>query len=214
MTRRRAATESARRSSKTYDREYYERWYRDPRTRISHAAELRRRVAHVVATAELLLGRELRSVLDVGCGEARWLAPLRALRPRVRYLGLETSPYAIARFGSTRNVQEGSFAALGALRPRRFDLVVCADVLHYLAPREIDAGLDAIPAILAGIAFLDVTVREDRPAGDLHGWISRPASWYLERFERAGLTACGMMCWCGDELAGRLAALERPPEER
>lgn len=198
-----------RRSPKAYDRAYYDRWYRDPRTRIADAAGLRRRAAHVIATAELLLERPVRSVLDVGCGEARWRAPLRALRPHLDYLGLETSAYAVARFGSRRNVRQGSFASLGDLRGRRFDVVLCADVLHYLPPREIDAGLEALPEILDGIAFLDVTVREDRPAGDLQGWISRPASWYLARIARAGLTNCGMMCWCGATLAERLGGMER-----
>ncbi len=197
------------RSPKTYDRAYYDRWYRDPRTRISDAADIRRRAAQVIAAAELLLGRSVRSILDIGCGEARWRAPLRALRPRVRYLGLETSEYAIGRFGATRGVRRGSFGSLAALRGRTFDVIVCADVLHYLPPSEIDAGLDVLPDLLEGIAFLDVTVREDRPAGDLHGWISRPASWYLRRFEHAGLTNCGMMCWCGPGLAARLGGIER-----
>ncbi|HEY0789092.1 MAG TPA: class I SAM-dependent methyltransferase [Thermoanaerobaculia bacterium] len=198
-----------RRPPKTYDRAYYDRWYRDPRTRIADAADLRRRAAHLLATAELLLERPARTALDVGCGEARWRAPLIALRPRLRYLGLETSPYAIARFGARRNVREGSFGSLGKIRGRRFDVIVCADVLHYLSPAEIDAGLAALPGLLDGIAYLDATAREDRPSGDLHGWISRPASWYTERFERAGLVNCGMMCWCGPERAERLGAMER-----
>ncbi|HEU5162551.1 MAG TPA: class I SAM-dependent methyltransferase, partial [Thermoanaerobaculia bacterium] len=138
----RSPARSARRSMvpKEYDRAYFDRWYRDPGTRVSEKADLRRRVAHVVATAELLLQRPIRSVLDVGCGEARWRAPLRALRPRARYVGLETSPYALERFGTSRGVREGSFGSLDRLGRQRFDVVVCADVLHYLSEREIDAG--------------------------------------------------------------------------
>ncbi|HSN68700.1 MAG TPA: class I SAM-dependent methyltransferase, partial [Thermoanaerobaculia bacterium] len=139
---------------------------------------------------------------------------LRALRPRVRYVGLETSPYVLERFGASRGVREGSFGSLEHLGRQRFDVVVCADVLHYLSEREIDAGLAALPRLLGGVAFLDVTVREDRPEGDLQGWISRPASWYLERFEAAGLRNCGMMCWASPDLEDRLGAMERPPEER
>ncbi len=215
MTRR-AAAHSARRApgAKQYDRSYYDRWYRDPGTRIVDAAALRRRVAQVVATAELLLERPVRSVLDVGCGEARWRSPLRALRPRVAYTGLETSSYAIERFGASRNVRAGSFASLADLCDARFDVIVCADVLHYLRPNEIDTGLAALPDLLEGIAFLDVTVREDHPEGDLEGWISRPAAWYRGRFERAGLTDCGMMCWCGADLAPRLGGMELLPERR
>jgi SAM-dependent methyltransferase len=211
----RGAARSARRSpSKDYDRAYFDRWYRDPATRVAESADLRRRVAQVVATAELLLQRPIRSVLDIGCGEARWREPLRALRPRVRYLGLETSPYARERFGAARDVREGSFGSLDRLRSRRFDVIVCADVLHYLSPGEIDAGLAVLPRLLAGIAFLDVTVREDRPEGDLEGWISRPASWYLQRFEAAGLRDLGMMCWTGPGLEERFGAMERPRGRR
>jgi SAM-dependent methyltransferase len=194
---------------KAYDRAYFDRWYRDPRTGIADPAGLRRRVAHVVATAEILLGRPVRNALDVGCGEARWRAPLRALRPGLEYRGLETSAYALERFGRSRDVGHGSFGELARLRDERFDIIICADVLHYLAPREIDAGLAALPSLLEGIAFLDVTVREDRPGGDLEGWISRPAAWYIRRFEAAGLTNCGMMCWIGPGLDERLAGMER-----
>jgi SAM-dependent methyltransferase len=206
-SRRRPRPDSA---PKRYDRNYFDTWYRDRETRVADAAALRRRVAHVVATAEVLLRRPLRSVLDVGCGEARWRAPLRALRPSVRYVGLETSPYAIERFGASRHVREGSFGTLDRLAPRRFDVIVCADVLHYLSPREIDAGLAALPRLLGGVAFLDVTVREDRPTGDLDGWISRPATWYRARFAGAGLRNCGMMCWTGPELEERFGGIDRP----
>ena len=44
--------------------------------------------------------------------------------------------------------------------------------------------------------------------------ISRPAAWYLDRFEAAGLRNCGMMCWTGPDLEDRFGAIERPPEER
>lgn len=214
MARRGPTSQESISRKKEYDRTYYDRWYRDPATRIADAANLRRRVTHVVATAEILLGRTVRSALDIGCGEARWRAPLRALRPKIRYLGLETSPYALDRFGAARNVRAGAFGSLEQLGKSRFDLIVCADVLHYLPAREIDAGLAALPRLLAGVAFLDVTVREDRPEGDLEGWISRPASWYLDRFERAGLRNCGGMCWVGADLEDRFGAIERPGVKR
>jgi hypothetical protein len=39
-------------------------------------------------------------VLDIGCGEGIWRAPLRSLRPGIEYLGLDSSEYAIARYGA------------------------------------------------------------------------------------------------------------------
>ncbi|KAB2953127.1 MAG: methyltransferase, partial [Thermoanaerobaculia bacterium] len=46
---------------KTYDRAYFERWYRRPASRLETPAELRRKVAMAVAIAERYLGRALRS---------------------------------------------------------------------------------------------------------------------------------------------------------
>ncbi|MGH9457360.1 MAG: class I SAM-dependent DNA methyltransferase [Thermoanaerobaculia bacterium] len=195
--------------AKQYDRDYFDRWYRDPRSRVTESAELRRRAAAAVAAAEIVLGRELESVLDVGCGEGRWLVPLRAMRPDVDYVGLDPSDYAVERYGRTRHIRKGSFGDLDALRGKAFDLVVCADVLHYLEPREIDRGLEVLPSLVAGVALLDVTTREDAPEGDLDGWISRPARWYADRFREAGLVPCGLMCWMPRAAVDRLTSIER-----
>jgi hypothetical protein len=45
-----------------------------------------RKVALAVASAEYYLERPIRSVLDIGCGEGAWRAPLLKLRPKVEYL--------------------------------------------------------------------------------------------------------------------------------
>jgi hypothetical protein len=66
---RRPARPARRARAKLYDRAYFDRWYRDPRTRIHVRAAVERKVALAVATTEYLLQRPLRSVLDVGCGE-------------------------------------------------------------------------------------------------------------------------------------------------
>jgi SAM-dependent methyltransferase len=179
---------------KRYDERYFERFYRDPRHRVTTPSALRRRVALVVAMAEEVMERRVESVLDVGCGEARWRAPLLELRPKLRYTGLETSEYALGRYARSRNIQPLRFADLAELRGR-WDVVLCVDVLHYLAPREIGRGLAVIPSLVTGLAHLDVTTREDRPSGDLDGWKSRPRSWYERKFEEAGLAHIGMQCW-------------------
>ena len=76
---------------KVYDHAYFEKWYRHPRHAVGSRNELKRKVALTVAVAEYYLGRPVESVLDVGCGEAPWRAPLRLLRPRVDYRGLDAS---------------------------------------------------------------------------------------------------------------------------
>src|SRR3954465_1619035 len=80
---------------KTYDHAYFDKWYRHPRHAVGSRSELKRKVAMVVAVAEYYLGRPVQTVLDVGCGEAVWRAPLLALRPGINYRGLDASEYAV-----------------------------------------------------------------------------------------------------------------------
>jgi tRNA G46 methylase TrmB len=86
---------------KQYDKAYFDRWYRARNTRVSSHTEIRRKVALAVTMAEYFLRRPVRTVLDIGCGEGAWLPHLRALRPKVVYSGLDSSDYAVRRFGAT-----------------------------------------------------------------------------------------------------------------
>src|SRR5215469_649057 len=127
---------------KIYDRRYFDKWYRHPRHAVSSRNALRRKVSLALAVAEYYLGREVRNVLDVGCGEGVWRAPLKRLRPGIDYLGVDSSEYAIARYGRSRNLRLATFGQLAELRfERRFDLIVCSDVLHYVPSSELKRGL-------------------------------------------------------------------------
>lgn len=195
---------------KTYDRAYFDKWYRDPSHTVGSTAQRRRKVALVVAQAEYYLGRPIRNVLDVGCGEGAWRAPLRALRPDIHYRGLDASEYVVARYGRSRNIGLAKFGQLAELRfDTRFDLIVCTDVLHYLKPAEIRAGLVGIGEMLEGVAFLEVFTSRDELDGDLEGFQSRSPAWYLHAFGEAGLLPCGSHCYLGPRLERRIAALER-----
>src|SRR5262245_42588014 len=112
--------------TKHYDQAYFDRWYRDRRYRVKSPLVLQRKVALALSTAEYYLGRQVQTVLDVGCGEGSWLSPLRALRPRIRYTGVDQSAYAVERYGRSRNIRQ---AAFGQLAEQRFgepvDLLVC-----------------------------------------------------------------------------------------
>lgn len=193
--------------SKRYDRDYFDTWYRHHG--INRGAALTRKVALAIACAEFHLGRPVRSVLDVGCGEGAWRAPLLRLRPGLRYLGLDTSDYAVARFGRSRGIRAGRFADLANLRfDTGFDLLVCADVLHYLGDSEIRAGLSGIPDLCQGVAYLETYCAEDDIEGDLDGLHRRPADWYRRRFAEAGLGFAGSHCWLAPGLRGDAMALE------
>jgi SAM-dependent methyltransferase len=196
---------------KHYDRDYFEKWYRDPKHAVTSAAALRRKVALAVATAEYYLGHDVRNVLDVGCGEAVWRKPLRELRPQIDYLGLDSSEYVVARYGSSRNIRLATFGQLGELRfDREFDLIVCSDVLHYVSTTELRRGLGGIAEMLAGVAFLELFTSSDQPEGDRHGFHHRSANWYLSTFAEAGLIACGSHCYLAQRLQESVAALEVP----
>jgi SAM-dependent methyltransferase len=197
--------------TKRYDQAYFDRWYRSPRARVSSRAAFARKVALAVATAEQLLGRPLRSVLDVGCGEARWQPALQRLRPGSRYAGVDASEYAVRRFGARRNVRLGTVGALGELGlAGPFDLIVCADVLHYVAAGELARGVEAIAELLGGVAFLETYTGADEIAGDMVGFRRRSPAWYRTAFARAGLVPCGLHFWVRRELGRSLSALERP----
>ncbi|WP_063674268.1 class I SAM-dependent DNA methyltransferase [Dyella thiooxydans] len=195
---------------KTYDRAYFDKWYRHPEHSVAAPAELRRKVALAVSLAEFYLGRSIRNVLDIGCGEAPWRAHLRALRPGIAYRGLDASEYVVSRYGRSRDIGLATFGQLQYLRfDERYDLIVCSDVLHYLKAAEIRAGLEGLVDMLEGVAFIEVFTRQDDPAGDLHGFVARNASWYLRTFREAGLLPCGSQAYLGPRLERRIAALER-----
>lgn len=201
---------SAKRAAKAYDRTYFERWYRRDGSRIEKPAALRRRVALAVAMAERFLERPLRSVLDVGCGEGRWRAELLRLRPQLVYLGVEPSNYAVERFGKRRNIVRGDFSDLPRLDlGGPFDLVICADVLHYLEDEELAAGLPALVRLSCGLAYLETLTAAEDVEGDQRALKLRPPSFYWKLFSSAGLTGVGCHGWLAPALADAPAALER-----
>ncbi len=196
--------------AKHYDRAYFDKWYRHPDHAVGSPAELRRKVAMAVSQAEYYLGRPIRNVLDVGCGEGTWRAPLRALRPGIEYRGLDASEYVVARYGRRRQIGLARFGQLRQLRfDARFDLIVCTDVLHYLKPAEMRDGLIGIGEMLEGVAFLEVFTTRDDAGGDMQGFMARAPAWYLREFGKAGLLSCGSHCYLGPRLERHIAALER-----
>lgn len=192
---------------KQYDQAYFDKWYR--RQRVNTPAEVRRKVALAVAQTEYFLTRTLRDVLDVGCGEGAWREHLRALRPRVRYLGVDPSDYAVATFGRARNIRKAAFGELASLRLRRqFDLVVCSDALHYVPDDELRRGLPALVQLAGGIVFLELLTADDDIVGDLEGLIRRPAAWYRKLFREHGLLPVGAYAWAVPRLHDSIAAME------
>jgi SAM-dependent methyltransferase len=197
---------------KRYDRRYFDKWYRDRRHRISSPAGLGRKVQLAVSLTEFVLERPIRTVLDVGCGEARWQRVLAQLRPRAAYTGIDRSPYVVGRYGRRRNIRLGSFDQLEACGlDHPFDLVVCSDVLHYLPRRQLVRGLDTLVKLVGGIACLEAYTTADEIEGDHHEFHRRSASAYRRIFRDAGLVPCGMQCYVRRDRAREMVALELLP---
>lgn len=195
---------------KAYDRAYFDRWYRDPRRRVASGADVARKARLVVGVAEALLQRPVRSALDVGCGEGAWRQALRALRPGLRYVGVDSSAYVVSRYGRLRGIRYGTFGSLAtAVTDGPFDIVICCDVLQYVPTPELTRGLEAVAGLIEGVAFLEAYTTADDIVGDRRGWVQRTPAWYRRAFARAGLTSVGMHCWVGDTLRPATAALER-----
>lgn len=194
---------------KQYDSAYFHRWYRDPRSRVTSERVLERKVHLALSAAEYMLGRRVRTVLDIGCGEARWYVALKRVRPGITYTGIESSDYAVETFGSSRNVRRGSFGTLRTLRLRGpFDLIVCADMLQYVATSDLAAGLRELRRLLGGVAYIEAYAREDDMVGDMEGWHHRSAATYRRQFRAAGLTHCGMYCFIDPTKIDAVNALE------
>ena len=193
--------------TKQYDAAYFRRWYRGAQA--TPRADLARKVAMAVAIAEFYLQRPIRNVLDVGCGEGAWRAPLLKLRPRLRYQGVDPSGYAVARYGRNRNIALASFGQLGQLRfGEPADLLVCSDVMHDVPTAELRRGLAGFSELCDGVAFLELYARGDDIRGDRDGFLARPAASYRRWFREAGFTPCGSHAYLSPNLRANAVALE------
>ena len=109
-----------------FDRDYYERFYYNPRTAVTTRREMQAR-AHLIAAFAEHTGLPVRRILDAGCGTGMLRAPLLRRLPRAQYTGLETSEYLCERYGWEHcEIQDYRSST-------PFDLVICYDVLQYLS---------------------------------------------------------------------------------
>ena len=180
--------------SERYDAAYFDKWYRHPTHRVKTAAELARQVSFVLHTAEWVLGRRVRTVLDVGCGEGHWYPALRALRPRVAYQGVDPSAYAVRKFGARRHLQQGGIEDLGSLDLREW--------AHLLLRKTFAQRT-------GGMAYLELFTKDDHFEGDTDWPAPKSASWYRGLMKRTGLFPVGMQCYVSEAEQYRVSSLER-----
>ena len=166
----------------SFDAGFYQRYYVDPRTRVTSRADAVR-LGRFACGYTAYLGFKVKRVLDAGCGLGQFRGPVREYFPHARYVGLETSDYLCRRYGWVRE----SVAAYTPATP--FDLVFCHDVLQYLADREAVRALANLAKLSRGALYFSVLTAEDwrrnadRTRTD-SGVRLRPAAWYKARLSR------------------------------
>lgn len=162
-----------------FDAGFYQRYYRDPRTRVA-SREDALRLGRFVCAYAAYLGFGVRRVLDAGCGLGHMREAVREFFPPARYVGLETSEYLCKLHGWVR----GSVADYAPRAP--FDLVICHDVLQYLPDEQARAALGNFARLCRGVLYFSVLTagdwrrNADRSRTD-PGVRLRPAGWYRHR---------------------------------
>jgi trans-aconitate methyltransferase len=169
-------------SHNRFDADFYRRFYDEPHTRVTTREEMSGR-AKTVATLVKHLELPVRRILDAGCGLGWMRRALLDAFPGATYVGLEVSQHLCERHGWVN-------ASLADYRPRgQFDLIICYDVLQYLAEDEAERAMDTLARLARGALYFDAATIEDwrdnadpaKSDGDIH---LRHADWYRTRLAR------------------------------
>ena len=187
--------------------EFFRRFYLDPKTRVTNAAEMHGRAALIEAAlrhAQI----PVRRILDAGCGVGLMRRAFAKLLPRARYTGLEHSEYLCKRYGWTR----GSVVDHQPRAP--YDLVVCYDVLQYLSDCDADRALANLARLSRSAVYFSALTREDwrancdraRTDRSVH---LRSGAWYIKRLRRR-FRYLGFGLWIRKDVTALLWELECP----
>jgi 2-polyprenyl-3-methyl-5-hydroxy-6-metoxy-1,4-benzoquinol methylase len=137
-----------------FDRDYYQRFYFNPRTAVTSRAEMRAR-ARLIAACVQYVGLPVGRILDAGCGVGLLRAPLKRALRTSDYIGLEFSEYLCRRYGW----RQGSIATLRTRE--RFDLVICYDVLQYLPAAQARRAIANLARVCRGALYFGALTLED-----------------------------------------------------
>ena len=180
-----------------FDLEYYQRFYFNRRTAVTSKAEMRAR-ARLIAGCVDYLGLPVAKILDAGCGVGLLRAPLLRSLKRASYTGLEFSDYLCQRYGWL----QGSIETYRSRK--RFDLVICYDVLQYLPAMRARRAIANLARLCRGALYFGALTLEDwrencdqRRTHRIEGL--RRGTWYRRELSRAFRPlGCGL--WLKREL--------------
>ena len=145
-----------------------------------------------VATLEHI-GPDVRSVLDLGCGDGTYTAEISRARPSLRMVGADAAQEAI--HAASRRYPEIEFQTVDALElstypPGTFDLAIARGVLHHLSdPAKAVENLTR--------SAKRIIIIEPNGNNPLLKLIERVSKYHREHEERS-FTAGTIRRWCED----------------
>ena len=181
-----------------FDRDYYQRFYFNPRTAVTSRTEMSAR-ARLIGGCLRYIDLPVATILDAGCGVGLLRAPLKRALRRADYVGLEYSAYLCRRYGW----RQGSVETFRSRQ--RFDLVICYDVLQYLSPIQARRAILNLARLCRGALYFGALTREDwrqncdqQRTDRIPGL--RSGAWYRRELSRAFRPlGCGL--WLKRELS-------------
>ena len=165
-------------SGARFDAAYYDRYY----GQLKLAARVEPLVRFVCAYLDHL-GISVEQVLDFGCGQGFWRAPLLRAYPRARYHGIELSEHACEAYGWTRG------SVVDHVHEHAGDLVICQGVLQYLTDTQARRAIRNLAHHTRGALYVEALTQGDwdhncdqsATDGNVH---LRPIAWYREQLGR------------------------------
>lgn len=142
-----------------FDKAYYDRYYRNPATRVCSPQEVQRQGDFIAAYLRYL-EVPIKSALDIGCGLGRLLAALAAAFPEARTVGVESSPYLCEALGW----EAGALPHFPTAQ--QHDLVVCYDVLSYLEDDDAAEAIKTLGKLTRWALYFGALTLEDRELCD------------------------------------------------
>lgn len=172
-----------------FDRRYYERFYLDPKTRVTSREQLDK-LGDFVCSYLQYLPVPVARALDLGCGIGLWREVITRHFPGASYQGVEISAYLCETYG-WKHGSVVDYRSRG-----RFDLVICQGVLPYLDDKQAKLAIANLGALCRGALYLEAVTKDDYESGIIDrkrtdgAMKLRSARWYRRalspHFEAAG----------------------------
>jgi SAM-dependent methyltransferase len=190
-SRRKTVSAAKPKATPAFDAKYYKRFYLTAATRAMSREQTDTRGALIAALVKQL-DIPVNKVLDVGCGLGWYARPIKKVFPQASYVGTEISEYLCR----TRGWIHGSIVDLKL--KSEFDLVICADVMQYLNPRDAERAIDNLARWCRGALYFHVPTKLDwrenvDPSGTDTNVYLRSSQWYRARLRKHFIHAgCGV----------------------